>query len=237
MDILIEKAEEYLEIKLSPWRILMLFILVTLGVTLFFWLYLNIQANMHVKAHNANIQLPKQLDVKIAVSNALKAQAIGEVETEIDMNQTIPLALKGRYLADLKFQVKTPISVDLDYKTDIHIQTVMPLETTTDLIYQSKLLPKLPLKIDVPINLTVPFHLKKTYQLPIEVQFSGPVDLVFNEEMNLDIQHVFNPRLALNDDIEMYNISNFDAVMENISRNTQADINMTLDVPLRAIHH
>lgn len=236
MDILMQTAKAFLEIKRSPWRILMLFIMVTIGVMLLFWLYLNMQANMQVNARNAQIQLPQQLDVKIAVANALQAHARGDVNTEIKVDQQIPIALQGRYLADLKFQVTTPISVDIDYKTNIDIQTVMPLHITTDLVYPSKLLPKLPLKIDVPINLTVPFHLKRTYQLPIKIQFAGAVDLDFNEQLNLDIGHLFRPQLALNDAIEMHNISNFNAVMENISTNTQADIEMNIDVPFKAVH-
>lgn len=196
----------------------------------------NVQASMQVDAKNATIRLPNSLNVKIDVGNALAAHAKGVVNTQIDVHENIPIVLKGKYPADLKFNITTPITVDLDYKTNIHVETKMPLETTTDLVYQSKLLPKLRLKIDVPIQLDVPFHLKKTYQLPIKINFNGDVDLELNEKIDLKVDHVFVQQLLLNDPIEMSNISIFDAVMENLNPETKADIKMKIDVPLKAIH-
>jgi hypothetical protein len=63
-------------------------------------------------------------------------------------------------LADLKFQVETPIQVLIDDQILIHIKPLMPVETTTDLIYPHQLLPQFSLKLNLPIKMEVPFHLK-----------------------------------------------------------------------------
>ncbi|MGE8552039.1 MAG: hypothetical protein ACN6NN_14150, partial [Acinetobacter calcoaceticus] len=134
------------------------FILMTILAAVMFWVYLNIQANLVVSAHNADITLPDSLETKIQVGNTLQVQSIGKLDTTLDIDRQLTLPLKGKYLADLNFAVETPITVSVDYSTTLKIDQVMPLETTTDLIYQNKFLPKFPLKLDIPIKLDVPFN-------------------------------------------------------------------------------
>ena len=205
-------------------------------VAILFWLYLNIQASMLVSAQQAKIQLTKELPTKIAVTNHLQTQAKGTVNTQIDLDRKLNLALQGKYLADLSFQVTTPVNIDIDYATQIKIETIMPLDTTTDLVYQNKLLPKFPLKLDIPVQLEVPFHLKRNYQVPINIVFHGPVHLEFQEDVALYIKHHFRPQLHLDDAITMRKIANFNATMYNTRRNTTADLKIDLDLPLHYIH-
>lgn len=112
-----------------------------------FWFYLNIQASVVVSAHESDIRLPESLETKIHVGNNLQVQSIGKLDTSIDIDRQISVPLKGRYLADLEFEVETPITVSVDYATTLKVDQVMPLETTTDLIYKNKLLPRFPLKL------------------------------------------------------------------------------------------
>ena len=162
-----------------------------------FWLYLNIQASVVVSAHESDIRLPDSLETKIHVGNNLQVQSIGKLDTSIDINRQISVPLKGRYLADLAFEVETPITVSVDYATTLKVDQVMPLETTTDLIYQNKLLPRFPLKLNIPINLDIPFQLKRSYTIPVKIAFNGPVYFEFDESVNLPIKHQFNPSLKL----------------------------------------
>ncbi len=212
------------------------FILVVALVAIGFWLYLNVQASMHVSAQNADIQLSQSLPTKINVGNYLQAQSIGVLDTKINLNQNVNLPLKGKYLADLKFSVEVPVSVAVDYKTQVLIDEVMPLSATTDLVYQSKLLPKFPLNIDIPIKLKVPFHLKQSYDVPIRIDFDGPVYLEFDERVNLYVVHQFNPRLNLNDPMTMRKISTFNATMYNTQRDSKANLNMNMSLPIKNIH-
>ncbi|MBI1450639.1 MULTISPECIES: hypothetical protein [Acinetobacter] len=212
------------------------FVAITSLVALLFWIYLNVQASLQVKAQQANIQLSHSLPTIIHVGNYLQAHARGTLDTKIDLKRQLDLPLKGKYLADLAFTVEVPIQVDLDYQTQLKIRQNMPLETTTDLIYQNKLLPKFPLKLDIPIHLDVPFHLKRQYQLPVKIMFHGPVYFDFNESVHLYVDHQFTPKLNLNDPITLQNIAAFHATMYNTERNTKANLNMQMNLPLKNIH-
>ncbi|MBV6563978.1 hypothetical protein ACN6QM_13610, partial [Acinetobacter baumannii] len=121
--------------------ILISFFLIMILTAILFWFYLNIQASVVVSAHESDIRLPESLETKIHVGNNLQVQSIGKLDTSIDIDRQISVPLKGRYLADLEFEVETPITVSVDYATTLKVDQVMPLETTTDLIYKNKLLP------------------------------------------------------------------------------------------------
>lgn len=112
----------------------------------------------------------------------------------------------------------------------------MPLETNTDLVYQNKLLPKFPLKMDIPIQLSVPFHLKRSYQIPIKILFDGSVYFQFDEAIEVDVNHQFRPVLKVNDPITMRKISMFNATMINTERQSIADLKMNIDLPIKNIH-
>ena len=149
--------------------ILISFFLIMILTAILFWFYLNIQASVVVSAHESDIRLPESLETKIHVGNNLQVQSIGKLDTSIDIDRQISVPLKGRYLADLEFEVETPITVSVDYATTLKVDQVMPLETTTDLIYKNKLLPRFPLKLNIPIKLDIPFQLKRSYTIPLKL--------------------------------------------------------------------
>ncbi len=220
----------------SAKNLILSFIVVVILIAVLFWLYLNVQASMQVSALNAQIQLSHSLPTKIHVGNYLETHAKGALSTEIVIDRELNLLLKGKYLADLSFVVTTPITVHIDYSTHINIDTIMPLEATTDLVYQNKLLPKFPLKLNIPIHLSVPFQLKRTYELPIKINFSGPVELGFDEQVHLPLKHTLKPTLNINDPMTMRKIATFDATMYNQERQSLADLEMKIDLPVRNIH-
>ncbi|HCW5559261.1 TPA: hypothetical protein OXQ01_003431, partial [Acinetobacter baumannii] len=160
--------------------ILISFFLIMILTAILFWFYLNIQASVVVSAHESDIRLPESLETKIHVGNNLQVQSIGKLDTSIDIDRQISVPLKGRYLADLEFEVETPITVSVDYATTLKVDQVMPLETTTDLIYKNKLLPRFPLKLNIPIKLDIPFQLKRSYTIPVKIAFNGPVYFEFD---------------------------------------------------------
>ncbi|QIO05597.1 hypothetical protein [Acinetobacter shaoyimingii] len=211
------------------------FMIVTLLIACGFWLYLNLIASVHMSAQQTKIQLPQSLPTKIEVGNYLEAHSQGRLNTKIKIDRNLTLPLKGKYLANLSFDVETPVSVSVDYQTSIKIDEVLPLEADTDLIYQSKLLPKFPLKLEIPIQLDVPFHLKKTYNIPIRIMFNGPVYFEFDEPVRLHVLHEFAPELNINDPMTMRNIATFRATMTNRERETRANLDMDLDFPVRNI--
>lgn len=212
------------------------FFMVVFAIAVCVWLYLNIQTSMQVSAQKAQIQLSESLPTKIHVGNYLETHAKGALDTTLDIDRELTLPLNGKYLANLSFEVTTPIEVDLDYSTQIQIETLMPLETTTDLVYQNKLLPQLPLKLDIPIKLSVPFNIKRHYQVPIKIIFDGPVYLAFNEMIHLYVKHRLKPTLNINDPMTMRKIATFDATMYNTERQSLADLEMNIDLPIRNIH-
>ena len=217
-------------------NLLLSFIAVVVLIAIAVWLYLNIQASMQVSAQNAQIQLSDSLPTKIHVGNFLEAQAKGSVNTELNLDRELNLPLQGKYLAGLVFEVTAPVQVDIDYETQIQIQTVMPLDTTTDLIYQNKLLPKFPLKVDIPVTLSVPFKLKRSYQVPIQIMFNDNVYFEFDEAINLYVKHKLKPVLKINDPITMKNIAVFNATMYNTQRQSLADLQMNINLPVKNIH-
>lgn len=217
-------------------NLLLAFISVVLLIAIGVWLYLNIQASMYVSAQHAQINLPDSLPTKIHVGNYLETQAKGALDTELNIDRQLNLPLQGKYLAGLAFEVTTPIQVDIDYSTTIQISTVMPLETTTDLVYQNKLLPKFPLKLDIPVKLSVPFQLKRRYQVPIRIMFNGNVYFEFDEVVHLYVKHRLKPILNINDPMTMKKIAVFNATMYNTQRQSLADLEMNIDLPVKNIH-
>ena len=220
----------------SAKRLVLSFVCVVILVGALFWLYLNIQASMQVSASEAQIQLSDSLPTKIQVGNYLETQSVGTLDTQLKIDQKINLPLTGKYLANLEFEVEVPVSVSVDYQTEVLIDENMPLETTTDLIYQNKLLPKFPLTLDIPIKLAVPFHLKQDYQIPIKIMFNGLVYFEFNEQVRLYVLHQFAPQLNLNDPMTMRKIANFNATMYNTERITTANLEMNMTLPVKNIH-
>ena len=220
----------------SAKRLVLSFVCVVILVGALFWLYLNIQASMQVSASKAQIQLSDSLPTKIQVSNYLETQSVGTLDTQLKIDQKINLPLTGKYLANLEFEVEVPVSVSVDYQTEVLIDENMPLETTTDLIYQNKLLPKFPLALDIPIKLAVPFHLKQDYQIPIKIMFNGLVYFEFNEQVRLYVLHQFAPQLNLNDPMTMRKIASFNATMYNTERSTTANLEMNMTLPVKNIH-
>ena len=217
-------------------QLVLSFVCIVILVAVLFWLYLNIQANMQVSASEAQIQLSDSLPTKIQVGNYLETQSVGTLDTQLKIDQKINLPLTGKYLANLEFEVEVPVSVSVDYQTEVLIDENMPLETTTDLIYQNKLLPKFPLTLDIPIKLAVPFHLKQDYQIPIKIMFNGLVYFEFNEQVRLYVLHQFAPQLNLNDPMTMRKIASFNATMYNTERSTTANLEMNMTLPVKNIH-
>lgn len=217
-------------------RTLLSFVAVVGLVALLIWLYLNIQASMYVSAQHAQVQLSEYLPTRIEVGNHLETHSMGQLNTDIHINQQLSLPLKGKYLAQLAFEVETPVSVSVDYLTTIKIDEQMPVESTTDLIYQNQLLPKFPLKMNIPIRLDVPFRLNRTYQVPIKIVFNGPVYFEFDEPINLAVKHQFKPTLNIDDPMTMRKVATFNAIMYNEVRETQANLDMHIQLSLRNIH-
>ena len=52
------------------------------------------------------------------------------MDTQLKIDQKINLPLTGKYLANLEFEVELPVSVSVDYQTEVLIDENMPLETT-----------------------------------------------------------------------------------------------------------
>ena len=109
-------------------------------------------------------------------------------ETNTLENITVPSVSTPN---DVSFGVETPITVNINYETMLKVDEMMPVQTTTDLIYQSKLLPKFPLNLDVPVKLDIPFQLKRSYTIPVKIVFNGPAYFAFDESVNLPIKHEF----------------------------------------------
>lgn len=222
---------------IKPLKALLIFgVIVCILVAILFWLYLNVQASMHVSSQNAQVRLSDSLPTKIHVGNYLETMSKGTLDTQIHVNRQLQLPLEGKYLADLQFVVEEPVEVSVDYQTMINIDQTMPLNASTDLVYQNKLLPKFPLSMDIPIKLDVPFHLKRTYQIPIKIMFDGPVYMAFNESVNLHVNHQFAPELNINDPMTMRKIANFNATLINEERNTRSNLEMNIQLPVKNIH-
>ena len=225
-----------MDITKSLKSLLISFVILTTLVAILFWFYLNIQASLIVSAQQADIRLPQSLATKIQVGDHLQVKSEGKLNTTLDINRTLQLPLTGKYLADLSFEVETPITVDINYETLLKVDEVMPIETSTDLIYQNKLLPKFPLKLNVPVKLDLPFQLKRRYTVPVKIVFDGPVYFAFDESVNLPVKHQFKPSFYMNDAINMNNISSFNATMFNSIQQTKANLDMQMDLPLRNVH-
>lgn len=211
------------------------FVILTTLIAILFWFYLNIQASLIVSAQQADIRLPQSLSTKIQIGDHLHVRSEGKLNTTLDIDHTLKLPLQGKYLADLSFEVETPITVNINYETTLKVDEIVPIETSTDLIYQNKLLPKFPLSLNIPVKLDLPFQLKRTYTVPVKIIFDGPVYFAFDESVDLPVKHQFKPSFYMNDAINMSNISSFNALMFNSVQQTKANLDMQMDLPLKNV--
>ena len=97
-------------------------------------------------------------------------------------------------------------------------------------------MPKFPLKLNIPVQLDVPFQLKRAYTIPVKILFNGPVHFEFDEHVGLHVVHRFAPQLNLNDPMKMDRIASFDATMINAIRQTSANLQMNMHLPVSNIH-
>ena len=215
---------------------LLLFVTLTFVIAFLCWLYLNVQASLQVSAHEAKIELSEKLPAQIAIDDYLTTHAKGRVQTELKIDQNMDVPLKGKYLAHLKFQVQVPVEVDVDYETIIRVDQLMPLTATTDLIYQKWYLPKLPLSLNIPVRMDVPFRIQQRYQVPIYIDFDAPVYLDLNEQLKLPIRHQIYADFMINDQIDLQKISPFKATMYHLQRQSKANLDMQMNLPLKQIH-
>ncbi|RKG47630.1 hypothetical protein D7V68_11110, partial [Acinetobacter cumulans] len=72
--------------------------------------------------------------------------------------------------------------------------------------------------------------------IPVKIMFNGPVYFDFNESVRLNVDHQFKPKLQLNDPITLQNIAAFRATMYNTERDTQANLDMQMNLALKNIH-
>jgi hypothetical protein len=69
-----------------------------------------------VSAQQADIRLPESLGTKIQVGDHLKVRSEGQLNTVLDIDRTLQLPLKGKYLADLSFEWKHLLQLILTMK-------------------------------------------------------------------------------------------------------------------------
>ena len=110
-----------MDITKSLKSLLISFVIVTTLVAILFWFYLNIQASLIVSAQHADIRLPQSLSTKIQIGDHLQARSEGKLNTVLDIDHNLILPLKGKYLADLGFEVETPITVNINYETMLKV--------------------------------------------------------------------------------------------------------------------
>jgi len=66
--------------------------------------------------------------------------------------------------------------------------------------------------------------------------FNGNVYFEFDEVINLYVKHQFKPILNINDPMTMKKIATFNATMYNTQRQSLADLDMNINLPVRNIH-
>lgn len=214
---------------------MLLFCILTLMIALVFWAYLNWSVRVRVPSSDMYIELPEQLDTTLKVKNQLKSHVTGALDTQIDIDRKISLPLKGEYPAQLQFVTTVPVKVALDYNAWIHIDDQITIYTTTDMIYQNRFLPKLPVQLDIPLKLKVPFKLHQDFVLPIEIHFDDQVRFDFNEQVNAHIKHRFSPTLKLNDDMTLTSIAETQARLIQPKQNKRSEVSSEFIFPLKDI--
>ena len=73
------------------------------------------------------------------------------------------------------------------------------------------------------------------YTVLLKIYFDGVVYYESDEQLKLPIKHQFKNQLNIYDPITLSKIARFNATMYNVVRDTQADLNINLDIPFRNI--
>ncbi|KAF7276648.1 hypothetical protein GWI33_009992 [Rhynchophorus ferrugineus] len=192
-------------------------------------------AQFTTKTSHVELGLPKSLATSIELKQQINAHSTGRLSTDIAVDHTIHPMLKGKYPAQLAFKTVVPVKVRIQYNTFVLVDDVLSLDSTTDLVYQKKYLPKLPIKLDLPLKLKVPFKLDQEFDLMVAIDFNDHVIFDFNELLNVHVKHHFRPVLDIDDDISLNTVSAVEAQLINRKQDTNAQLKATVDIPLRNI--
>lgn len=218
------------------WRWVLLSFGLSLSLAmLLFWGYLNLQLKMQIASQHASIQLPQALPLNIQLNRYFSTQVQGDVQADVALKQDWLMPLKGRYSSEVNFAITTPIQINVDYHTDILIKQVIDLQSETKAWSNSRLLPNQTLKLRLPIEFRIPIHYQKRYDIPLNIDFRGPVLLDFNEHIQVHLAQRFQPILPLNDAIQTQHIAAFQGQMLRPMQSTPIKMQFQLAVPLQAL--
>jgi hypothetical protein len=175
--------------------------LVALGGSLGFWLYRSLFIELQLKNQPAEIVLPQQLDAEANITNIVKIRLDGKLHAEVPINQDFAIPLHYDAQSNIEMKTDIPVRFNLKVNQTIPIRSYTDIDATTDLIYQSRFLPTLPIKIRLPLEFNLPIALNVPVNSHVMFDYNGPMKLQFDQTTHANIKETLYSQIPIHRDI------------------------------------
>ncbi len=175
--------------------------LIALGGSLGFWLYRSLFVVLQLKDQPAQVLLPQQLDAQGNITNIVKIRLDGNLAVEVPVNQNFAIPLHYDANSNIEMQADVPVRFNLKVNQTVAIKSYTDIDATTDLIYQSRFLPTLPIKLRLPLEFDLPIALNVPVDSHVKFDYNGPMRLQFNHTTHATLKETLHSVIPVHRDI------------------------------------
>ena len=210
------------------------FVLVSLIIAIGVWVFLNITAQLTTGYSKVKLDMPDELSTLTTTHGGQVSQMSGSMNTAIPLDAPVQTALRGRFPVDLKFRTDIPMTIRVDLDTQIPIQQILTVNTTTELIFESNLIPDIPLTMDIPVDFDVPFSIHEDFDVVADVSYdSDKTFYEFDESFSVPVNQTIDPVIAIDDPIRIVSLEPMQAKLYDIERKLPTSMDIEVQIPLK----
>lgn len=217
----------------TGWAIAVLLLLVVLGSMLGFWGYYYLVLGIELKSQQVLARLPPQLAARVESTGILPVQVYGPLVVQVPLDQVISAPLQGSFAARIKLDMPVPLHFNMPFKGRVPINSSVEVETTTAAILPH--LPDMPLKIRVPLQLEVLIDTIIPIDTSFQFYYDGPLDLQFNQQVNVPIQTTLKSTIAMHHTMQMPPLGAFDVKLYPQQSPVAVSLHSNIRVPFKRI--
>ena len=179
------------------WRPLATLVLVVAGGALGFWLALQLSLGLSLSHQQGRLMLPQALHVKVRPTDDVDIGLHGLIAAEVPLKQTLEVPLKGTYRTEVVSRASIPLNFVIHYEGRIPVHASADIEGTTDLVFNSRLLPQFPIRARLPLDFEVPVSLRVPVSTRLDVNYDGPIQVTFDQVVSAPVDTVLKTRFPV----------------------------------------
>lgn len=201
-----------------------------------YWAWGHLAAQVVLRDQVADVNLPKELEVRATVSNKVQVKLDQMIHVKVPIHEELTVPITEPIPLTVSVETTVPIHLDVPVEHMLHVEQVIDLDTTvkTRILGFPITLPikgKVPLKADVPINLVIPVR----KQLPISL--TTPALIRMTEPLKVRVDTVLDTRVPIRETMSLPVTSAVNATLTFPGKRVEAGLErMDITLPLDAIH-